>query len=59
VDCGAPLDRGICQARSVEPESEAFYYDARENKCVLFIYSGLVRVVLYVYVFEECWILPK
>lgn len=40
VDCGAPLDRGICQARSVEPESEAFYYDARENKCVLFIYSG-------------------
>jgi len=40
VDCGAPLDRGICQARSVQPESDAFYYDAREKKCVLFIYSG-------------------
>ena len=41
VDCAAPLDRGTCQRRSVDQaEEEAYYYDAREGKCVFFLYSG-------------------
>merc|ERR1712029_520916 len=41
VDCNSPLDRGICQRRSLDQtDVEAFYYDPGDNKCVQFLFSG-------------------